>query len=493
MFGLNEGGLSDLAEYTRHWMFDTLKEMQLESYLHHFGNILTLHNTKRKFKNAALLQESFSLFSPPLIKYRPSKSLFYISTFGGDAKIYADWTIRSNVLSLLGIPLHGTTTGTITGFSSSIAVNIEPSGKFVATQCIARFSEFDLRLTGSLAAEILQWFRHVIGRIMQARVEQGYCRIVSERLLPWLKAQFEKFPKSFDLNLTPRLRLTQSLHGISTNENHIDLQMKNRFYANGHVTETLSKLPQDFLVLHGQQTIVSDLKTCKCLDDGEQEPSNIMEVFLDEVTIQEVASTSHYSGELITNITSPFLTTDCELLCLGKIVPRLREVLGPTSLYAEVFTNDPPAVKILDGKAYIYLNLTFSLYENHQTDGLRVALFDDYPAQLEQMDSGPILQIEVVSEAEVFAEMKKRKLEIELKLHNSRAALIQSRISGLNQKTVDLILSMSIPFIENATELFLGNGIEMSELIHIPSRNESMQLERGFLRFQLDANVRNLL
>lgn len=64
-------------------------------------------------------------FSPPLIKYRPSgKSLLYISTVGGNAQIYSDWTIKSNVLSMLGIPLHGTATGKITGFSSSIAVHV---------------------------------------------------------------------------------------------------------------------------------------------------------------------------------------------------------------------------------------------------------------------------------------------------------------------------------------------------------------------------------
>jgi hypothetical protein len=106
-------------------------------------------------------------------------------------------------------------------------------------------------LTGSLAAEILHWFRNVIGKIMQARVEQSYCRIVNERLLPWLYQQLEKLPNSLNLEFAPQLYLTQSLHGISTSENHLDLQMSNRFYAHGHITETVSAMPQDLQHIKG--------------------------------------------------------------------------------------------------------------------------------------------------------------------------------------------------------------------------------------------------
>jgi hypothetical protein len=157
----------------------------------------------------------------------------------------------------------------------------------------------------------------------------------------------------------------------------------------------------------------------------------------------------------------------------------------------QVFTNDPPAIKILDGRAYIYLNVTFSLFEEQPAEVSGI-YFDEIPV-IDQPDSNPVLQIEVVSEAEVFAQMQDRKLDVELNLHNSRASLIQSKISGLSQKAVDLIMSMAIPFLENATEIFLGHGVEMDKLIRIPSQNESMRLEAGFVRFAADTNVRNLL
>lgn len=114
----------------------------------------------------------------------------------------------------------------------------------------------------------------------------------------------------------------------------MDLQLKNRFYSHGLITETVSTVPKDLLQLNGKQPFEKIIIFC-CLD-ALLDQERILEIFLDEPTIQEIVSTAHYSGEIITNITSPFLTTDCELLCLGKIVPELRSALGPTLLYAEV-------------------------------------------------------------------------------------------------------------------------------------------------------------
>ena len=54
-------------------------------------------------------------------------------------------------------------------------------------------------------------------------------------------------------------------------------------------------------------------------------------------------------------------------------------------------------------------------------------------------------------------------------------------------------MSMLVPFLENATALFLGNGAEMSEFSRIPSSNETLRFERGFVRLAADTHVRNLL
>lgn len=52
-------------------------------------------------------------------------------------------------------------------------------------QCIARFRDFDIHLSGSLAAEILHWFHKMLSNAMQSRVEQvSVTLVLSARYLP---------------------------------------------------------------------------------------------------------------------------------------------------------------------------------------------------------------------------------------------------------------------------------------------------------------------
>lgn len=62
----------------------------------------------------------------------------------------------------------------------------------------------------------------------------------------------------------------------------------------------------------------------------------VLELFMDEPTLQEIISTTHHSGQFVANMSSPFLQTDCDYICLGKIVPELKTTLGVTSLSVEV-------------------------------------------------------------------------------------------------------------------------------------------------------------
>ena len=62
----------------------------------------------------------------------------------------------------------------------------------------------------------------------------------------------------------------------------------------------------------------------------------MVELFIDEPTLQEIASAAHYSDQFKVNMTSPFLRTDCEMLCLGTLFPELKTQLGPTKLIVEV-------------------------------------------------------------------------------------------------------------------------------------------------------------
>ncbi|KAH7726263.1 Protein C05C9.1 [Aphelenchoides avenae] len=105
----------------------------------------------------------------------------------------------------------------------------------------------------------------------------------------------------------------------------------------------------------------------------------------------------------------------------------------------------------------------------------------------------PVLKLEITCEADIKMKMTDRKLEVELKLKNSRAILVESKIENMSQKTVDVIMSMSVPFLEQAVEIFVGEGVEVKEFLRIPSQNESMRVENGYIRLQADLNLQNLL
>ena len=62
----------------------------------------------------------------------------------------------------------------------------------------------------------------------------------------------------------------------------------------------------------------------------------MVELFIDEPTLQEIASAAHYSDQFRVNTTSPFLRTDCDMFCLGTLFPELKNQLGPTKLIVEV-------------------------------------------------------------------------------------------------------------------------------------------------------------
>lgn len=118
-------------------------------------------------------------------------------------QVTAEWSMYSKFLKMLGIPLHGKVEGTVTGFTSDVAVEVRQlqlqlgyspdcshapvvsgprivsplfqvtkSNELVMHQCIARFRDFDIHLSGSLAAEILHWFHKMLSNAMQSRVEQ---------------------------------------------------------------------------------------------------------------------------------------------------------------------------------------------------------------------------------------------------------------------------------------------------------------------------------
>lgn len=236
----NEKGLHGLADYTRTWMNESISSMSIESYTHkiHKGiaaGDLNLQNIK------------VSRFFPPIIRYRSNEHGLYMTTLGGQSEIQAEWDLESAFLSLFSIPFKGDVQGRIAGLRSEVSVKINPgTNEFETHNCVAKFNDFRIKLSGSIAADILHWFRAILGKAMKRRVEETYCRMVSQRLLPWLQHQLMKFPGYLHVGFGDNIQLSQSLHSIVLSSTHIDLRMKNKFITNGHLIETLSTLPTSY-------------------------------------------------------------------------------------------------------------------------------------------------------------------------------------------------------------------------------------------------------
>lgn len=52
---------------------------------------------------------------------------------------------------------------------------------------------------------------------------------------------------------------------------------------------------------------------------------------------------------------------------------------------------------------------------------------------------------------------------------------------------------MSSPFLEDAVEIFFGDGLEIREFFKMPSQNESMRILEGYIRLEADLTLENLI
>src|SRR5690242_1409207 len=55
---------------------------------------------------------------------------------------------------------------------------------------------------------------------------QAYCKIIEERLLPWLFEQLGKFPQRLKMRFSKRVHFSQVLHSIRPGVGYVDLELK---------------------------------------------------------------------------------------------------------------------------------------------------------------------------------------------------------------------------------------------------------------------------
>jgi len=139
------------------------------------------------------------------------------------------------------------------------------------------------------------------------------------------------------------LQLNQWLHSVKIGDGHLDLGMAQRLIQRGG-----EKGGRDRILA---ESLPSEMPAAKFKPKENIGPNFVgnlfnrafilgehsLDLFLHESTLQQVFSGAHHSHQLRANFSSPFLRTNCPLLCLGKFVPQMKATLGPTELLAVVW------------------------------------------------------------------------------------------------------------------------------------------------------------
>ncbi|PIO76957.1 LBP / BPI / CETP family protein [Teladorsagia circumcincta] len=319
---VNDAGLQEAANCTRLWLTMAGPHFALPDMRQVFVN---------PFAAGEIIVRNITVdrFVPPQIRFRLGNSTVQMLTHSGYVQAAADWELRSELLSVLEVPLVGT----------------------IRIQMTGLISEIDMEVV-----------------------------------------------------------LTQSLEAIVLSQEHIDLEMRSDLVWN------------------------------------DTEPSTRMiTIFVEEETMQNILKAAHYAGHFITTVESPFLKTQCDVLCIGTMLPELSEAMPNTSLIAQVSTLTAPVISLYDSQAVVFVNASLNILAksaSNEADGMLVS-------------------INVVTE-----------FILELAIDKGW--------------TVDLLVEMSTPFVEDAIELLLHRGIPVSSLFQFPTKNELLTVHGKFLKLETD-------
>ncbi|KAK6035389.1 hypothetical protein COOONC_27106 [Cooperia oncophora] len=111
-------------------------------------------------------------FVPPNIRFRLNNNSLQMLTHSGYVQAAADWELRSELLSVLEVPLMGTIRIQMTGLISEIDMaNVTPD-RLEVSNCVARIRDLRLNLHGSVVANVLQLFRASFVKGIRRKLEE---------------------------------------------------------------------------------------------------------------------------------------------------------------------------------------------------------------------------------------------------------------------------------------------------------------------------------
>uniref|UniRef100_A0A0N5AHY3 BPI2 domain-containing protein n=1 Tax=Syphacia muris TaxID=451379 RepID=A0A0N5AHY3_9BILA len=452
---INEYGLHEAANFTKQWLQRTIPNTNFSTIEQNF---------EKGFASGRILLKNMQAkkFIPPHIHFHPSDhSFIYMTTESGFFEISSDFLIDSQFFSLLHIPLGGTVDAQISGLQSEIGMQVTAENRLEIYRCDASILDLKLHFGGSLAADVIHWFRRSLSNAIQQQLEIQLCDTITTKWLPWVKEQIGKFPVNITINAeNPEVLLLQTVHSVSMTQNHIDLRMRSDLLWDGELIENDPETPNPEMLL----------------EINKLEPSSRMiDMFIEEETVQNIIAATHFAGHFNQTVVSQFLRTNCEVLCVGTVLPELKQTLPNRTLKVQVVTLNPPIIILQNKRAIVRLNVSLEVFaepalENHESTILSISAYTEF-----------VLTMEIVN----------KRLKGYVSMVTAKAALIENKLDLLSQKTVDFLINMSKPFLEDAVDMFFGHGLLINDPFKFPSINEHLSINRKCLRFQTDLVIQD--
>uniref|UniRef100_A0A8R1DHE3 Lipid-binding serum glycoprotein C-terminal domain-containing protein n=1 Tax=Caenorhabditis japonica TaxID=281687 RepID=A0A8R1DHE3_CAEJA len=377
-----------------------------------------------------------------------------MSTLSGYAQVSAEWAVESQFLHMLKIPLEGQIHAQMTGLISEIAMQITQDNEVEVHHCVAQIRDLRVGFEGSMAADVLHWFRQSITRAIRRTLEEvEYCAMMRNNWLPWVEAQLYQFPTNLTISNNPDVTLIQTMQSIAMTQNHVDIRMRSD-------------------LIWDKEFVESGMVEDATLASVENLPrsTRMIDMFIDEHTVQSIIAAAHFSGHLKTKIESPFLKTSCDVLCIGTVLPELAEQVPNRTLTVEATTLSPPVIDLQEGKALVYLNASLNVFAHPPLKTVE----------------GSMLTINVETEFTVTMEMKNKRVKGYINMINAQANLVDSKVGLMSQKTIDFLVNMSTPFLEDAVDVLIGRGLIVADPFQFPSTNEHLSIHDKCLRWEAD-------
>ncbi|VDO91645.1 unnamed protein product [Heligmosomoides polygyrus] len=435
---VNEVGLEEAANCTRQWLSMAAPHLALPDIRQVFVN---------SFAAGEIIVRNITIdrFVPPHIRFLPNtNSTIQMLTHSGYAEISADWELRSELLRVLSLPLMGSARIQMTGLISEVTMKKVSPEKLEVSQCVARIRDLRLNLQGSVAADILQLFKTSLTKVIRRKLEEDYCTLMDEFWMSWMEAQLSQFPSNLTLSSEPEVVLVQTLQSIVPSKFYVDLRMRSDLIWDGELLES------DNIMTYAN--VNPQFQSKNSISETDKQSSRMISIFVEEDTVQNILKAAHYAGHFRTTVQSPFLQTQCDVLCIGTVLPELAEAMPNSSLAVQVSTLHAPIIALHDGQATVFVN----------------ASLDIISKSVAARNHGTLISINVATDFIL-------KLAIE------------------NRRAVNLLVEMSTPFLEDAVELLISRGVPVTSLFQFPSRNEHLVIQDKFIRLETDVDFPALL